>query len=285
MKMNLSTIAAALFLLASSAMLNAHGRYILPSHTQLSGEDVQHVTLLASISNDFFHPDMPLMNNGGGQVNDFLAGVFKYIEPSVTLPDGSIDKDLQWHAFSRQSIADVSLDLSGTYRVSLVQKPMPLITFKTEDGSAARVFGSKDKVPAGATDIVYRVTTSRVDTFITHNNASLVALKATGSGLEMTGETHPNDLFVGETAHFQLLLNGEPVDEKTEVNITHGGTRYRNQRNIMKKETGSLGKFDVVFAQAGMYLLEVELTTKGSQGSGVDFNHDSLYVTLEVFPE
>ncbi len=38
---------------------NAHGRWIVPSHTILSGENPEYVSLDFSISNDIFHPDIP----------------------------------------------------------------------------------------------------------------------------------------------------------------------------------------------------------------------------------
>lgn len=273
------------FFLAYSALLQAHGRYILPSHTQLSGEEVKQVTLLASISNDVFHPDKPLGNNGGGEVNSFLVNLFKTLKASTTAPDGTVSNAIEWQAFSRQSISDITIDKSGTYRISLVQQPTAWVTFKNADGTPSRSFGNKQALPPGATDVVYHTTASRTETFITHNTPNRAALKSTGSGLELMGKTHPNDLFVGETADFQLFLDGKPLNESAVVHITRDGTRHRNQRNTLESKTDTSGIFSIVFDQAGMYLLEVEHTQKGTKNSGIDFHHNTLYVALEVFPE
>lgn len=281
----LKLLSITFILLAHSALLQAHGRYILPSHTQLSGEEAKYVTLLASISNDVFHPDKPLGNNGGGEVNAFLDNLFKALEVSITNPDGSVSNAIQWQAFHRQSISDLIIDKSGTYRISLVQPPTSLVTFKNSDGTPSRIFGKAQGLPTGATDIVYRTTASRTETFITRNAPTSAALRSTGSGLELMGETHPNDLFVGEPVRFQLFLNGKPLSDRTFVHITRDGTRHRNQRNTLESETDTSGNFTVIFEQAGMYLLEVNHTNKGAKNSGIDFHHNTLYVTLEVFPE
>ncbi len=285
MKSTLKILGLSFIFLTQSAPLFAHGRYILPSHTQLSGEDVKQVTLVASISNDVFHPDKPLGNNGGGEVNSFLANIFKTLKASVTLPNGTVNNAIEWQAFARQSITDITIDKPGTYRMSLVQPQTPLVTFKKPDGAPSRFFGNQQTLPQGATDVVYHTVASRTETFITHNTPNRAALNSVGAGLELAGETHPNDLFVGETAQLQLILDGKPLKEPAAVHITRDGTRHRNQRNTLERQTDASGNFSVIFEQAGMYLLEVEHTRKGAKNSGIDFHHNTLYLTLEVFPE
>jgi len=285
MKRTFKILGLSFIFLTQSAPLFAHGRYILPSHTQLSGEDLKQVTLVASISNDVFHPDKPLGNNGGGEVNSFLSNIFKTLKASVTLPNGTVNNTIEWQAFARQSSTDITIDKPGTYRVSLVQQPTRLVTFKKPDGTPSRFFGNQQTPPPGATNVVHHTTASRTETFITHNTPNRSALISVGSGLELVGETHPNDLFVGETAHFQLILDGKPLKDPTAVHITRDGTLHRNQRNTLERQADALGNFSVIFIKAGMYLLEVEHTRKGAKNSGIDFHHNTLYVTLEVFPE
>lgn len=285
MKKTLALGAIITTVLMYSTTLQAHGRYILPSHTMLSGEATQPVTLTASISNDVFHPDKPLGNNGGGDVNAFLAAMFKKLQASVIQPDGTTNDAVKWHAFSRQSVADLSLAQAGTYRVSIVQPATPMVTFKKADGSGARLFGSQPTLPEGASDIVYRTVAARVETYISHNGANRQALASVGQGIELSGDAHPNDLFVGEPARFQLLLDGKPLKQTANVQLTRGGTRHRNKREMLSVATDKEGLFTVAFQDAGFYLLEVEHEAKGEPGSGVDVRHFSLYVTLEVFPE
>jgi hypothetical protein len=268
-----------------TSLTHAHGRYILPSHTLLSGKEPQYVTLSASISNDVFHPDKPLGNNGGGKVNPFLERIFRQIETTITMPDGSQSNDIHWRAYARQSLADIKLEKSGTYKISFRQPTTPFTTFKQADGEESRIFGKNTSLPKGATDRVNHTVTSRVETYISHNTPNQSALRSTGQGLELISRTHPNDLFVGESAKFQLLLNGKIVPDRTLIKLTREGTRHRNQRETTKIETSNQGRFQTNFTKPGFYLLEVELTDPGQLGSEISFHHYSLYVTLEVYPE
>lgn len=276
------------FSILSSLLSNltyAHGRYILPSHTLLSGKEPQYVTLSASISNDVFHPDKPLGNNGGGKVNSFLDGIFRQIEAAIIMPDGSKSDGIHWRAYARQSLADIKLEESGTYKIFFRQPTTLLTTFKKSDGEESRMFGNDTPLPKGATDIVHHTIASQVETYISHNAPNQNALKSTGKGLELIAHTHPNDLFVKEDTDFQLVLDGKPVPEGTLVNLTKEGTRHRNQRETTKIKTDSKGHFQINFTHPGFYLLDVEITAPGKPEEKVSFHHHSLYVTLEVYPE
>ena len=154
----------------ASNLTYAHGRYILPSHTLLSGKEPQYVTLSASISNDIFHPDKPLGNNGGGKVNAFLEGIFRQIETTITMPDGSQSNEIYWRAYARQSLADIKLEESGTYKVFFRQPTTSLITFKKPNGEESRILGNSMPLPEGATDVVYHTIASQVETYISHNS-------------------------------------------------------------------------------------------------------------------
>ncbi|KGJ90607.1 DUF4198 domain-containing protein [Colwellia psychrerythraea] len=274
----------ATFTLALSLPLTAiaHERFILPSHTVLSGEEVQSVSFIASISNAIFHGDKPLGDNGKGIVAPKLAPLFKRLKPIVIGPDG-VSREMSWQAFSRFSVADTQLEQSGTYRIALVQPDVPMTTFIKADGKKGRFFGNKGKVPSGATNIVKRTTASRVETYVSFNEPNNAALKATGEGLELGGETHPNDLFVDETIHFQLTFQGKPLQQSTKVKVVKGATRHRNQRDEKIIETDAQGNFSLTLSQAGFYLLSANIDVKGEAGSGIDIHHHSLYATLEVF--
>ncbi len=273
----------ALLFLAQKA--RAHGRFILPTHTVLSGEQAQTVGLISSISNDIFHPDRALGDNGKGVVDPELKNLFSILREKVILPDGSVSEDIRWQAFARFSVADLPVDKPGTYRVSLIQPEVHMTTFKKPDGTPWRTFGKMQNIPGGATDIVRRTTASRVDTFITYNNATRKAVEPTGVGLELAGETHPNDLFTGEPVKFRLFFNGKPVGPGVKGHFIRQSTRHRNQRDAIEVETDKDGRFSVTFDEAGFYLLEAEYAFPGETGSEVDMHHHGLYLTLEVFPE
>lgn len=276
----LTLITALLF----SLSVSAHERFILPSHTVLSGDKTQSVSHVASISNAIFHGDRPLGNNDKGIETKNLSMLFKRLHTVVIGPDGTSSK-LSWQAFSRFSVADMQVEQSGTYRIAIVQPNTPMTTFKKSDGSFGRFFGDKGVVPEKATNVVRRTTASRVESYVSFNEPNRVALKPTGQGLELTGESHPNDLFTNELIRFQLHFQGEPLNEVTEVKLVQGATRHRNQRDEQIIKTDAQGRFSLTIKQAGFYLLSANVDVEGQTGSGIDIHHYGLYATLEVFPQ
>ena len=264
---------------------SAHERYMLPSHTLLSGDKPQSVTVTASISNAIFHPDRPLADsNTGADVGD-LKDLFAILQHQVIAPNGKVSDNTKWQAFARMSVADIKLEDSGTYRIGLVQPDVAMTTFTKADGTPWRVFGKAPKLPEGATNIVRRTTSSRVEAFVSLNSPTDTALKATGVGVELAGESHPNDIFAGEKVSFQLLFNGKPLTMPARVKLIKAGTRHRNDRNEQIIKVGADGKFGFTPSEAGFYFLSAETKVKVPQPADVDIKHYSLYLSLEVFPE
>jgi hypothetical protein len=280
-----TVLASSLVGLLFAQSINAHERFMVPSHTVLSGDKTQYATIISSISNDIFHPDRPLGDNGKGVDAGDLKPLFAMLQSRVILPDGKIDNSVEWQAYQRMSIADVPLEQSGTYRVSLIQQDVAMTTFKKADGAPWRLFGKDITLPEGATDVVRRTTASSVETFISVNKPTLTAVNPTGKGLELVGQTHPNDLFAGETASFQLLFNGKPVSKGTHVKAIKAGTRHRNNRNEQVLTLNDKGEFTFTPQSSGFYFLAAESAVEVAQPSDVDVKHFSLYLTLEVFPE
>lgn len=267
------------------SMSNAHERFIMPSHTLLSGDKAQSITLIASISNDIFHPDRPLGDSNTGADVGKLKDLFQILKHTVLKPNGEVITGTHWQAFARLSVADVELKESGTYRIGLIQPDAYMTTFKRANGTPWRLFGKKPLIPHGATEVVRRTTSSRVETFVTLNSTDRAAVKPIGSGVELAGETHPNDLFVNETANFQLFYNGKPLKNHTSVKVIKAGTRHRNNRGEKIIEIDENGQFSFTPSTAGFYFLAAETAIKTPEISDVDIKHFSLYLTLEVFPE
>jgi hypothetical protein len=276
--------ATELTLFISNASMS-HGRYILPSHTVLSSDGIEQVTLTASISNDQFHPDLPLGDSGHGKTPEPLVGLFKLLQSTATLPAGDTVSGPAWQAFARFSVADQLLETNGTYRVRLTQPPTPMTTFVDAEGNPNRRFGPQPKLPEGAKNIVRRMITSHTETYISKGEPTFDALQPSGQGIELSGNSHPNDLFVGEAADFTLTLAGKPLTQAAEIHLVRGGTRHRNQREEQAIKTDTTGQFSLTFTEPGFYHLEAEITQPGSNNPDVDMEHYSLYITLEVFPQ
>ncbi|GAA0362543.1 DUF4198 domain-containing protein [Bowmanella denitrificans] len=267
---------AGLMLCSQSAL--AHARWLVPSHTNLSGQEAHAIALDFSISNDIFHADRSYGSSEdkgrGGRARPQLIAV---------APDGSRSAPIAYFDLLRKSAAGVTLAQSGTYRIGLEQPATVFTFYKDAQGERGRVFGGKDskEIPAGATDLATTRMHARVETYVSRNQTT--ELKTTGLGLEVANGTHPNDLFTGETVRWQLLQDGKPVAEGTEVMLIRGETRYRNQRGEIHVKADANGFIEVNFDEAGMYLLEAGVNTP-STTDGIDTERASLFLTFEVNP-
>ena len=270
------TAFATLLLVAGPAL--GHSRWVVPTHTVLSGEEAQTVTFDVSVSNDIFHPDMPF---GGPKMR---RGPLQGAVPTITLPDGQkTTAELTHHG--RKSVFDLELAQSGTHQIEVATDPILLTFWKTADGRG-RAFGSKEtaaeKIPEDATEIQTRWIHSRIVTWVTRNQPT--ETKPSGVGLELRG-VHPNDLFTGEDLQFELLVDGKPAPAGVEIKLTLAGTRHRNDRASVEAETGETGAFQIRLDQAGFYLLEADFEIGDPTVEGVDQQSYSLFATLELHPE
>ena len=214
MKQSVKHLAAALALCLPFAA-GAHDVWVVPSSTVLSGAD-SWITVDAAVGNDKFHFNHALRLDG-------LA---------VTAPDGSAAEAENLNRGKLRSTFDLQLKQSGTYRVAVVNDGV-FARWK-EDGKPKRYFGKPEgmaqAVPAKADELEVSQSLGRVETFVTAGKPS--AVKPVGRGLELAPVTHPNDLYAGETATFQMLLDGQPAPD-LEMTIVAGGiaTATRSARS------------------------------------------------------
>ncbi|MGH8080334.1 MAG: DUF4198 domain-containing protein [Lysobacter sp.] len=269
--MNLKLLAAATLLtfgLAGTAQ--AHKAWLQPSQTVFSDKG-SWMTVDAAVSNDLFyfnHVPLPLERL------------------QVTAPDGSSVQPQNGSTGKLRSVFDLQLDQEGTYKIAMNNEGM-FASYKL-GGEAKRWRGKasefKGAIPAGATEINASESLGRVETFATVGKPSTGVFKTTGKGIELVPVTHPNDLFAGEAATFQLLLDGKPASN-LKVEIVPGATRYRDQQSEIHATTDADGKFEVKWPQAGMYWLET--TSEDNKATLPDAKQRRLsYVAVvEVLPQ
>lgn len=282
-------------ILISTGKASAHGRWIVPSHTILSGETPEAVSFQFSISNDVFHadhaysgepvipiPKEQLENPRYKAVASFMASTKLH----AFLPDGVVDTTAKIIDLKRVSAAAFMLKKSGTYRFSVQQDPIYLTWFKNKTGELDRIFGKPSMTGVSLPDGVSEVKTTRlinyVDTFVTRNNVSVPQIRS--QGLDLDFLTHPNELFVGEEMKFKVLVDGVPATDPVKIQITKGQSHYRNQRDTMIVMAQPDSVTSVGWEQAGLYLLEAEVELPSSE-EGVTINKYALYLTLEINPE
>src|SRR5262249_29707158 len=106
----------------------------------------------------------------------------------------------------------------------------------------------------------------RVETFVTVGKPT--PIPQTGKGLELSGGTHPNDLYAAEDVSLKFSDNGKPA-ANVELEIIAGSDRYRDKENVITVKTDKDGVAKIKFPAAGMYWLSAEsdatVTMEGKQ--------------------
>ncbi len=254
---------------------NAHRAWLLPSATVLSGDDAW-ISVDAAVSNDIFHADHAPMRIDG---------------LTILAPDGSSLNPQNSLTGKFRSVFDVQLPQKGTYKVVMASNGL-MATWKTPEGERRMWPGRGEKgnpadveknIPADAKDVEISQFSRRMETFVTSGSPDENVLKITKQGLELLPITHPNDLFAGESAEFQFLMDGKPV-EGVKVTIIAGGMRYRNDQEAIEVMTDKNGKFSVTWPEAGMYWMNASYRDNNAKKPAT-VRSGSYAATFEVLPE
>lgn len=257
-------LAAGLF----AGAAQAHDAWIQPSATVLSGEEAR-VTFDAAAGNDKFqynHRPLPLN------------------ALQIIGPDGKAVEALNQHSGDLRSSFDLRLKADGTYRVALVRDGV-FARWK-ENGENKRWMGTAEdlakNVPQKADELAVSQSISRIETFVTKGKPSKVV--ATGKGLELFAEPHPNDLYVGETTQFTLLMDGKPA-AGLEIEIATDGSRYRDTTEELTAKTDEKGRFSIKWPHAGLFWLHTDISDDKTTVSAAKRRNVSYVGTFEVLPQ
>ncbi len=268
MKLRHIALAAALAL-GVAPVASAHKAWLQPSQTVFS-EKGAWMTVDAAVSNDLFY------------FNHVPLGLERL---QVTAPDGSRVEPRNAATGKLRSVFDLELLQEGTYKVAMVNQGM--FASYMLDGENKRWRGSpeafKRDIPAGATQVKVSESTGRVETFVTVGAPTTTVFRPSGKGLELAPVTHPNDLYAGEAAQFQLLLDGEPA-AGLEIEIVPGATRYRDQQDTITLTSDADGKFSVTWPAAGMYWMETRHSDDRTSLPDASERRASYVATFEVLP-
>jgi len=248
----------------------AHKMWLVPSATNVSGADPW-VTVDAAVSNDLFYPDhMPV-------ALDRIV---------ITTPDGHAAKPENAVTGQYRSVFDVHVNQPGTYRITALNGG--LFASYEVNGEKKRwrgdAAGMAKEIPAGAKNLELSESISRVETFVTNGQPSDAALKPSGKGLELVPVTQFTDLAAGESATFQLLLDGKPATG-LKVTAIAGETRYRNAQDALEVTTGKDGKFTLSWPHAGMYWVNASTQDDKASVKPAKQRRLSYTATLEVLPQ
>ncbi|WP_301118046.1 DUF4198 domain-containing protein [Pusillimonas sp. (ex Stolz et al. 2005)] len=250
------------------AVAQAHDVWLEPSSTVLSGDEAR-ITVDAGSGNDkFYYNHRPLA------LNDLV----------ITSPSGkTLEPENQFTGALRSGF-DVTLTEDGTYRIAVAGQGV-FARWKEGDQNK-RWYGKPEDldkhVPKDAQDLMVRERVQRIETFVTKGNPT--DLEPVSKGLALTGNTHPNDLYAGETAEFVLTLDGEPA-RNLQVEIVRDGARYRDAVEEIVVLTDDQGRFEVRWPQAGLYWLHADIQDKQTSTPAAQDRNVAYVATLEVLPE
>lgn len=268
MRRSLLILAGLMILVPSIA--SAHKTWLLPSQTIFSGTEPL-VTFDAAVSNDLFyfnHFPLPLENL------------------QVTAPDGTAADAENQATLRYRSVFDVPLKQSGTYKIAIVRDG--LFGSWEEDGKRRRWRGTAEtfakEVPADAKNLQVTESIGRIESYVTNGAPTKDVFQPTGKGIELLPVTHPNDLYVGEQATFQFLVEGKPMPG-LELEIICGGIRYRDSQEEIHVTTDSDGYAKITWPKPGMYWLETTLQDDKSQVGQASNRRLSFVGTFEVLPQ
>ena len=259
---------------------------MLPSATVLSGDDVW-VTVDAAVSNDLFYFEhFPLrIANIGSPPETTGARGGRPGQLSITAPDGSAVQAQNGSIGRYRSTFDLPLKQKGTYKLAVTNDGI-FASYK-EGGQTKRWRGSAEEfakqVPQNAEGLQASFTQSRMEVYVTSGKPTKETLKITGTGLELSPVTHPNDLNVGSDATFQMMLDGKPA-ANLKVTVIPGGNRYRDKLGEMTLTTDADGKFTVKWPEPGMYWLEANVRDDKAPAKEVKQRRAGYNATLEVLP-
>lgn len=268
MKFFLKTLAFAAVCLPLSAM--AHKQWLAPSKTVLNVD--QWVTFDAGVATDAF-----VLDNNAMRVENL----------SITAPDGTVVQPENASTGKLRATFDLQLKQAGTYKIAVVNNG---ISASWDDNGQTKRWpargatftseGFSKEVPADAKDLKVVQSLGRIETFVTAGKPNATALAPTGKGLELVQVTAVNDLYVGEAATFQLLIDGKPA-ANVDVEAVANGTRYRNAIGEIEMKTDKNGRFTINWKQPGLYYVSATVTDDKAEKPATS-RRSSYAATFEV---
>ncbi|MPY24623.1 DUF4198 domain-containing protein [Shewanella psychropiezotolerans] len=256
----------------ASHTAQAHDRWILPSHFNVSADAGKGVWITSDVSasNQVFIYDKP----------------FGSEDVQVVMPDGKLDSPSSSYRGGRKSVFDYQLAQDGTYRFEKKAKPKYYSRYKVK-GQDKPVRLAMDKqaaaaaMPKGAYELQGAMYFSRVETYVTLNKPNDVAYQAKNEYLELLPVTHPANIIENEVTEMNFLFHGKPVEGVT-VSVVKSGTLYRNKIDAIELVSNKAGSISFTPPSAGLYLLHASFEQKNTDTRLADKSVNEIFLTFEA---
>ncbi|WP_299687594.1 DUF4198 domain-containing protein [Hydrocarboniphaga sp.] len=244
-----TTAVGAVIALLMPLAAEAHKGWIEPSKTVLAVG--QWVTFDAATSTDPFIKDHnPL------RLDNLL----------ITAPDGSTVQPENAATGKLRSVFDLQLTQAGTYKIAVLNSGT--MASWDDNGQTRRwpprgqpftAEGFAKEVPAKAKDLKVSQSIGRLETYVTAGKPSDGACKPSGKGLELVPVTAFNDLYAGEAAVFQLLIDGKPA-KSVDVEVIADRRQYRDAVDAIELKSDDKGQLSIQWPSPGLYWLSASVT-------------------------
>lgn len=210
----------------------AHSPYLLPNVFDVGQRKL--VTVQGSFTETFFVPDVAMKSDDYHEI----------------APDG---KKVALSPIYTQDLTIVEAPTpdAGTYRISTGQRQGRMSKAVVVDGKWEFLEPGQPAPKVGKVVDIRSITTA--DVYVTRGAPNSNALAPRNAGLEFRPLSHPNSLFVGSEAKFEVLFDGRPL-AKQAVAIHFGDERYSDKKIYAETTTDDEGKFSVKLTRPGVYL-------------------------------
>lgn len=241
----------------------AHTPYLSPATFEPVFGDV--VTLDASFAERFFIPEVA-----------FEDGNFHVISP-----DGHSEKPNTELFLKTRTVIEHELKQEGTYRFSTGKRLGAIFVVYEEDGERKTARNAEFKLPAGAKVLEKYQSITIAETYVSKGAPDDKATTARGAGLEISAQTHPNDIFAGDNHALQVLFEGKPLADAS-IDIYRGADQFSVDKADSNLTSNKKGVFTFNPEQEGVYLLRVRHRAPAPKSPEVDSYSHTYTLVLEA---
>ena len=262
-----------LLALTFAASTQAHNRWILPTHFNVSAEEGgKPVWIMADVtaSNETFNVDKPM-------------GSDRF---SILKPNGKPSRPGSSFRGHRKSVVDINLAESGTYKMFLDSDVSYWTRYEMAGSDEAKWLRGANKatrdarLPKGAKNVKTMASKAQVMTFVTLNEPTN-NYGVSNEGLELKPITHPSDIAQNEQVTLQMLFDGKP-QQGVKVEIIKDGARYRNDPEALELKSNKNGEVTFTLKDAGRYLLMANYRSESSDNPLADEVGGQIFFTFEA---
>lgn len=242
----------------------AHTPYLAPNtFAPQAGETV---TLDAAFAETFFVPEVV-----------FDKSVF-----SVTGPDGTSGAPATVHYLKTRAVVEHTLPKqAGTYRFSSGLRQGAVFRTWEVDGKRESTRDPEATIPDGARRLPSFQAITIAETYLTIDAPDRGALKPRGTGIEIIPQTHPADLYTGESFVFTVLHDGKPVADQP-VEISEAVWTSDRRAEVVTVNSDAQGRVTLPLRRAGTWLALTRHRTNAPAGAPADEYSHSFTLTFHV---